>query len=79
VNLDDWKITLNLQQIIKIAVVIAAVVAGYYKLLQDIETAMREPSPPITREEYNLKFENTTTHLMHLKERIQHLENGEQP
>jgi hypothetical protein len=68
------SITLNWQQIVKIFSIIALAVAGYYKMLNDIERAMREPRPPISREEYNLKFENTATHILYLKEKVEHLE-----
>jgi len=66
--LDQIKITLTWKQIVRIIVVCATVVAGYYKLLNDIEVAQREPVPEVTRAEYDLKFEVVAEKLKHLEE-----------
>ena len=73
-KLNELRITLTWKQITRFMVIIAAVVGGYYQLLKDIRTAMEEPRPPITRVEFDLKFENTALELDHLKADLARLE-----
>jgi hypothetical protein len=73
-TLDQFKITLSWQQIVKILSLSVVVVAGYYKMLNDIEAAARLPEAEVTREEYNMKFELTANQLQHIHEDVEKLE-----
>jgi hypothetical protein len=67
-GIGQLRFALTWKQAVRILSIAAVIIAGYYKMLGDIKEAARLPEPEVTREEYNLKFEATATHIQYLRE-----------
>lgn len=68
---DALNIRINIKWLIQLVVLVGVVVAGWVNLNHRIEEASNSP---VTRIEYDMKFEFTGDEILELERRIEHLE-----
>jgi len=61
---------LSLKTLIAIGITVAAAVSSYMTLQADIQVAMDEPKPPVTRTEYELQTEMMDKAILETKKDI---------